>query len=191
MSGQSKSQLSIVKKSERAKRQSILMRIVESAQAKGETPSFAEVGRRMRQDPWVKQRWPSYGGVLASRDFETIMELTRDDIRALAIPYFIRQTGILDEVSDIMLEIVKDDSRDDDTRISAANTLQRYVGQSIKLFGNEAPKEFHVNRQSVHGTIDDFKKLKAEAQQEMESDITVVPHGSEPDDIEDGEFEEE
>ena len=188
MSGESNSTLAVTKQVERAKRQTILMRIIEKAQHKGESPSFAELSKRMREDSWIQARWPNYSQSMASNDFKKVMELTREDIRALAIPYWIRQTSILDEVTDGLLGMFRDDNRDDDTRLSAANTLHRYVQTSIKLFGNEPPKEFHVKRASVHGTIDDFKRLKQSARQELQ----IEEPAEEPTDTEiiDGEFDE-
>jgi len=182
-------QRSATKQLERAKRQAILMQIVEQQSSKGKTPTFQKLSEMMRKNSWVQIRWPAYTAETARRDFGQVMSLTRSDVERLAMPYLARQLGIIDETVDALKEMVDDDRRDDDTRIKAANSLRGYVGETAKIFAHYAPKETHVKEQKVVGTIDDFLKLKNQAQQELKelkTDDTIIDGDSE--EIEEGHY---
>jgi len=152
---------------EMAKRQAILMRIVESEARKGRSPTFEKLAEIARRDPWVSARWPGYTGQMAKYDFSKTMALTRDDLKALAMPYLARQLNILDETTDTLQTMVKSDQLDDDTRIKAANSLRGYVGEIAKIFALYAPKETHIKKQELTGTIDDFYRLTKQAEKEL------------------------
>lgn len=182
-------QRSATKQLERAKRQAILMQIVEQQSAKGKTPTFQKLSELMRENSWVKIRWPAYTAQTAGRDFGEVMSLTRGDVERLAMPYLARQLSIIDETVDTLKGIVGDDQRDDDTRIKAANSLRGYVGETAKIFSHYAPKETHVKEQKVVGTIDDFLKLKNQAQEELDTlktNGTIIDGDSE--EIEEGHY---
>jgi hypothetical protein len=82
--------------------------------------------------------------------------------------YFSRQVGVLDEVIDTLHGFVKDVDLDHATRISAGNSLKGYLDTSIKIFGNYMPKQMNLTKTTFEFTIDDFKKLKAEADAQIE-----------------------
>lgn len=175
---------------ERAKRQAILMRTVEEQSTKGKTPTFAELSEIMRKDHWINSRWPEYTAEMARYDFGEVMALTRDDIKGLAMPYLARQLGIIDKTTDTLQKMVDNSQLDDDTRIKAANSLRGYVGEVAKIFSLYAPKETHVKKQELVGTIDDFLKLRNEAAselKELENDAII---DADEDDIEEGEYED-
>jgi hypothetical protein len=144
------------------------MQIVELKSAEGNAPTFAELSKLMRQNQWVSIRWPEYTSEMARYDFAKVMELTRDDIKSMAMPYLARQLNIIDETADTLQGIVSASQLDHDTRIKAANSLRGYVGETAKIFALYAPKETHIKKQEVVGTIDDFLKLRNQAAQELE-----------------------
>ena len=159
-----------------AKRQAILMRIIEFEANKGRTPTFEKLASMMREDHWVSNRWPGYSGQQVSYDFNKVMALTKDDLKALAVPYLVRQLNIIDDTTDALKEMVDDDQLDDDTRIKAANSLRGYVGETAKIFALYAPRETHIKKQEVTGTIDDFMRLRKQAEIELSeiSDVAIV-----------------
>ena len=152
---------------EMAKRQAILMRIVESEAKQGRSPTFEKLAEIARRNNWITARWPGYTGQMAKYDFNKTMALTRDDLKTLAMPYLARQLNILDSTTDTLQEMVTDDQLDDDTRIKAANALRGYVGEIAKIFALYAPKETHIKKQELTGTIDDFYRLTKQAEKEL------------------------
>lgn len=180
-------QRSATKQLERAKRQAILMQLVERESSNGEAPTFAKLAKKMRQDSWIQTRWPEYTPDMARYDFGEVMALTRDDLKNMAMPYLARQLDIIDTTADILQKIVKDDRRDDDTRIKAANSLRGYAGEIAKIFALYAPKETHVKKQEVVGTIDDFLKLRKQAVTEL-NELQQSKGDNDYDDIEEGEY---
>lgn len=153
---------------ERAKRRAVLVRIVEESK---KPLTYDEMAQRMRDNPWVSARWPTYSPATASNDFQEILGITRDDIQALAMPYFERAITTMDSVMGTLMEFVNDTQLPEDTRIKAANVLRQYADQSLKVFGNYAPKEMHVRKSSFEFTLDDFNKLRQEIQQNDNSVI--------------------
>ena len=183
-------QRSATKQLERAKRQAILMQIVERESSKNKTPTFAKLAKSMRKDAWIQTRWPEYTPEMARYDFGEVMALTRDDLKNMAMPYIARQLELIDTTANILHDIVKDSQRDDDTRIKAANSLRGYTGEIAKVFALYAPKETHVKKQEVVGTIDDFLRLRKQAVNELH-DLQESEVISNEDEIEDGEYTDE
>lgn len=182
-------QRSATKQLERAKRQAILMQIIEKESSNNNTPTFADLSKLMRKNSWIQVRWPEYTMEMARYDFGEIMVLTRDDIKNMAMPYLARQLNLIDETTDILKKIVDDDARDDDTRIKAANTLRGYTGEIAKIFALYAPKETHVKKQEVIGTIDDFLKLRAQVNKELKEFEETTESDNDDKNIEEGEYE--
>jgi len=164
------------------------MRIVDRASAKGNTPTFAELSQEMRKDAWIQIRWPEYTTDMARYDFGEVMALTRDDLKTMAMPYLARQLEIIDSTTDTLKRMVDNNSLDEDTRIKAANSLRGYTGEVAKIFALYAPKETHVKKQEVVGTIDDFLRLRSQAQSELEN-LQETEANSDGDYIEDAEYE--
>lgn len=150
----------------RFRRISILRSLME--QEENREATFAELAAMMREHPWVSQRWPSYSASTAHRDFEQSMDLIRGDIQDLSMLYFSRQVNMLDNVMDTLHGFSNDVDLDHATRISAANSLRGYIDTSIKIFGNYMPKQMSLTKTTFEFTIDDFKKLKAEADAQIE-----------------------
>lgn len=152
---------------ERARRQVILMRIIEEQQAQKRNPTLEELAAMMRENHWVASRWPSYSAPTASKDYGRLMELVKDDIKVLAMPYFVRQMEIIDETVDTLSGFVNDDRLPHDTRIRAANSLGGYADRYMKIFGTTTPSEsMHVQR-VVTGDLDSWKKMQEEADKEL------------------------
>ncbi len=154
------------KQLERFKRIALLRSLMEQDRYRDAT--FVELAAIMRENPWVNQRWPDYSASTAHRDFGKSMDLIRGDIQDLSMLYFARQVDILDDVIDTLHDFSKDDTLDHSTRIQAANSLKGYIDTSIKIFGNYMPKQMNLTKTTFEFTIDDFKKLKAEADAQIE-----------------------
>ena len=175
---------------EMAKRQAILMRVVESEARQGRNPSLEKIAEIARRDPWISSRWPGYSGGQAKYDFNKVMALTRDDLKMLAMPYLARQLNILDDTTNTLQEMVKDSQLDDDTKIKAANALRGYVGEIAKIFALYAPKETHIKKQEITGTIDDFDRLRKQAEKELNEiaeESTIVDEDG--NDVSNGDYE--
>jgi hypothetical protein len=163
------SQRGINKQLERSKRQVLLMRIIESGG--DENYTFEEIAAKMRKDNWVAARWPEYSASTAHADFTSLMVLVKDDVRELALPYFVRQLAIMDDVIETLHDFVKEKDLHHKTRIDSANSLRGYLDQQIKVFGNYAPKEMHIKKSEISVTLDDFMKAKKAVEKERESAI--------------------
>jgi hypothetical protein len=160
---------SAVSQLERSRRQVILMRIIERQQGKGKNPTFEKLAMMMREDPWVAARWPDYTPQTCSYDYYQLMDLVKDDIKTLAMPYFVRQMEIIDGAVDTLAEFVNDDRLPTDTRIKAANSLGGYADRYMKIFGNTAPNESRIQKVTLTGGLDDWKKITEAAEKELSS----------------------
>jgi len=155
-----------------AKRRAILMRLVETQ--KDENWTFEELSEKMRQNPWVASRWPAYAHSTAHKDFVASMDLVRDDVKELAMPYFARQISTADMALDTLAEFVQDDQLTPKTRIDAANALRGYLDHIGKVFGNYAPKEMHIKKQEVHVNLDNFIAMQRKVQMELEEANNII-----------------
>jgi len=160
------SQNSVTKQLERAKRQAILMRFVETN--KNKPPSFDELAAMMREDPWVAARWPSYSHQTAHNDFSAVMGLVRDDIKDLAMPYFARQVDLMDGAINTLSEFSEDDGLSPKLRMDALNAMRGYLEMMGRVFGNFAPKETHIKRAEISINLDEFRRLKEQATKQLE-----------------------
>jgi len=160
---------SAVSRLERSRRQVILMRIIEEQQGKKKNPTFEQFAVLMRENNWVSARWPDYSMSMASYDYGHLMDIVKDDIKVLAMPYFVRQMEIIDETVDILSGIVQDNQMPIDTRIKAANTLGGYADRYMKIFGNVSPSESYVEKVTLSGDLDSFNRMKEEADKELQS----------------------
>jgi hypothetical protein len=151
------------KQLEKAKRQAILLRIVQ------EHPNLTQkdLAARMREDPWIAARWPSYSITTLSKDFNEGMSLIRDDVRDIAMPYLARNIALSDEVIGTLVGFVKDDNLGEKLRIDAANAVRSYLDQSNKVFGTYAPKEMHIRKAEVQVTLDNFLETYKQVRNEL------------------------
>ena len=159
------SQKSVTRQLERSKRQAILMRIVESH--KKERPTFDKLASMMREDPWVAARWPSYSHQTANNDVVAVMSLVRDDVKELAIPYFVRQVDLMDGAIDTLNSFAKDDQLPHKIRIDAMNSMKGYLEQMGRLFGNFAPKEMNIRKEEFVWDLDTYLKARATADKQL------------------------
>lgn len=155
-----------------AKRRAILMRLIEKQ--KDNNWTFEEIAEKMRSDPWVAARWPDYVHSTAHRDFVNSMDLVRDDIKELAMPYFVRQVDTADSVIDTLKDFIGDDQLAPKTRIDAANSLRGYLDQLGKVFGNYAPKEMHVKKMDLSINLDTYVEMKKRVEKELEEQSNVI-----------------
>ena len=156
---------SATKQIERAKRQAMLMRLVDANAA--DNPTFEELAAMMRNDPWVSARWPSYAAQTANNDFVAVMGLVRDDVKDLAIPYFVRQVNLIDGAIGTLSDFANDDQLPHKTRIDSFNAMRGYLDQMGKVFGNYAPKEMHIKKAILSVNLDNFKQLKERAEKQL------------------------
>ncbi len=159
------SQKGVTKQLERSKRQAILMRLVE--RHKKDNPRFEDLANMMREDPWVAARWPSYSHQTANNDFNAVMNLVRDDVKDLAMPYFARQVNLMDEAIGTLRDFSKDDQLPPKMRIDAINAMRGYLEQMGRMFGNFAPKEMHIKKEELVWNIDTYTEAKREADRQL------------------------
>lgn len=151
------------KRLERAKRQALVMRIVE----RHPDYSLEKIAAAMREDPWVAARWPTYSSQTASTDFSKVMALVKGDIKDIAMPYLARNITISDGVIQVLGEFIADDSLAHKLRIDAANSLRAYLDQSNKVFGNYAPKETRLTTTEMKMNLNEFLKIEKAAQKQL------------------------
>ena len=159
------SQKSATKQLERSKRQAILMRLVDKQ--KTDTPSFEDLAAKMREDPWVAARWPTYSHQTANNDFNAVMNLVRDDVKDLAMPYFARQVDTIDEAIETLKGFANYDQLPHKTRIDAINSMRGYLEQMGRVFGNFAPKEMHIKKAEISVNLDNYQRLKEQATKQL------------------------
>jgi hypothetical protein len=135
---------------------------------KKDNPSFENLANMMREDPWISARWPSYSHQTANNDFNAVMNLVRDDVKDLAMPYFARQVNLMDEAIDALRDFSKDDELPPKMRIDAINAMRGYLEQMGRLFGNFAPKEMNIKKATVTMDMDTYQKMKEEAQNQLQ-----------------------
>ena len=160
---------SMVSRLERSRRQVILMRIIEEQQGKKKNPTQEQIAAMMRENNWVASRWPDYSITTVRYDYEQLEGMIKDDIKILAMPYFVRQMEIIDETVDTLSGIVQDSQMPIDTRIKAANTLGGYADRYMKIFGNVTPSESMQVKRVVTGDLDSWRKMQEEADKELAS----------------------
>ena len=160
------SKKSATKQLERSKRRAILMRIVETDKSRNLT--FEELAAIMRDDPWVAARWPSYAAQTANNDFVAVMGLVRDDVKDLAMPYFIRQVDLLDDAIETLHGFSKDDQLPHKMRIDSLNAMRGYLEQMGKVFGNFAAKEMNISKVELSVSLDEFKKAQRRANKQLD-----------------------
>lgn len=167
------SQKRVDKQLERSKRQAILMRLVD--ENKDEPPNFSQLAAKMRENQWVAARWPSYSHQTANKDFNEVMNLVRDDIKTLAMPYFVRQVEVMDEAIDILREFANDTQLPPKLRIDAINAQRGYLEQMGRTFGNFAPKEMHIKKEELTYNLDTYLQLKNQAAKQLQVlDVDIV-----------------
>ncbi|MHC4181799.1 MAG: hypothetical protein ACYSR0_00420 [Planctomycetota bacterium] len=123
--------------------------------------------KKMREDPWVAARWPAYSLTTIQRDFSDGLELVRDDVRDIAMPYLARNIALSDEVIQTLVGFVNDDNLGEKLRIDAANAVRAYLDQSNKVLGTYAPKEMHISKAEVQMNLDAFVKIRKKVQAEL------------------------
>ena len=163
------------KQLERARRQTILARLLDGNK---KNMSFEQMAAKMREDHWVAQRWPSYSASTAHADFNEIMGLVRSDVGQLAMPYFVRQVDLIDENIAMLKEFAGDEELDWKLRIDASNSMRGWNDQSLKIFGNYAPKEMHIQKLEAKFDLNDYNELKEQFSKQL-------------DDVIDGDIEED
>lgn len=160
------SKKSATKQLERSKRQAILMRTIEAN--KSDNPTFEELAAIMRNDPWVAARWPSYAAQTANNDFVAVMSLVRDDVKDLAMPYFVRQVDLIDDAIDILQGFSKDDQLPHKMRIDSLNAMRGYLEQMGKVFGNFAAREMNIRKAEIFVNLDELKRAQKRASKQLD-----------------------
>lgn len=160
------SKKSATKQLERSKRQAILMRVIETR--KSDDLTFEELAAILRDDPWIAARWPSYSAQTANNDYVAIMSLVRDDVKDLAMPYFIRQVDLIDDAIEILRGFSKDDKLSHKMRIDSLNAMRGYLEQMGKVFGNFAAKEMNIRKAEIFVNLDEFKKAQKRASKQLD-----------------------
>lgn len=158
---------SATKRLERAKRQAVLMQVLEVNQA--DNPTFEQLAEKMRDHPWVAERWPAYSATTAREDFLEVSALVKDDIKDLAMPYFAEQVGKVDEAIDTLYTFSQDTELDYKLRIDALNAMRGYINLSIDLLGTRAPKETHIKQANLNINIDTYRNIVEEAQRQLDN----------------------
>lgn len=153
------------KRLERAKRQAILMRIVESSK---ENLTYDEIAAKMREDPWIAARWPAYSAGSAHRDFGAVMTLVEDDVRELAMPYLAENLGLMDSAVKTLFDFSQDDQLTHKIRIDSLGAMLKYIDMANKVFGTYAAKEMHIKKAEITVDLDTFKKLEERAGAQLE-----------------------
>ena len=164
---------------ERAKRQAILMQTLDSSK---KDLSFEEIAARMRDNGWVADRWPAYSASTARNDFNEVMGMVRSDVETLAMPYFVKQISLIDEAISTLRGFADDEELDYKLRIDSLNSMRGYVDQSLKIFGNYAPKEMHIKKAEVTFNLDAYNAVKEQLQKQLPPedviDGEVVKHNN-------------
>jgi hypothetical protein len=156
------------KQLERSKRQAILMQTIK---ASSKDMTFDEMAAEMRKNGWIADRWPAYSASTARSDFNEIMGMVRSDIETLAMPYFIKQIDMMDEAMSTLRDFSNDEELDYALRISALNSLRSYIDQSLKVFGNYAPKEMHIKKAEVTFNLDAYNAVKEQLQSQLPTQL--------------------
>jgi hypothetical protein len=155
---------SATKQLERARRQAILMQILNGSK---KDLTFEQIASNMRENIWIAQRWPSYSASTANKDFNDVMGLVRGDVGEMAMPYFVKQVALIDDAITTLNEFANDDELDYKLRIDSLNSMRGFLDQSLKIFGNYAPKEMHIQKAEVTFNLDAYNAVKEQLEKQL------------------------